>query len=85
MAHYLIEAIAGSKSLHDYGLPPQTWRRACRLIGRYGPDGALERLDARAERAAQRGNFSTAARWRDIMAAIHAISNDEPLPCDSYH
>jgi hypothetical protein len=85
MASYVIELIQGDNSPHDYPFPGRTWRRGSRMIDRFGVDGALERLDERAERAAVRDDFLTAERWRDIMAVIHAIANEDPLPGDSYH
>jgi len=74
--------LEGDKSPHSYPMPARVWRRASRLIDRYGADQALEALDARAHAAVLRGDTPTAIRWRDLMAAIHAIINDEPLPGD---
>jgi hypothetical protein len=36
-------------------------------------------------RAAQRGDISIAVRWRNLMAAIHAIINDERTAGDPSH
>ncbi len=78
---YLIEMLASTapKGPHVYPMPPRTWRRASRIIDRYGADTALEVLDARAEKAVERGDIPSAVRWRDVMAAIHAVINDTPL------
>ncbi|WP_139481096.1 hypothetical protein [Bradyrhizobium ivorense] len=58
-------------------LPPRTWRRAARLIERFGADEALAELDRRAESCVDRRDVPSAIRWRNVMAAIHAISSDE--------
>ena len=78
---YLIEMLVSTapRGPHVYPMPPRTWRRASRVIDRYGADAALELLDARAERAFKRGDIPGAVRWRDVMAAIHATINDTPL------
>lgn len=71
--------------LHDYGLSDSMWRRGARFIAKYGPDRALELIDGRAERAFRRADMRTCMRWRDVMAAIHAISDEEPLLTDRIH
>ena len=81
----LLETIEGDPSIHDYGLPRMVWRRAVQLMNHYGLDQALDVIDERAERAADRGDFETARRWRDLIAAIHAIENDERLLGDKVH
>lgn len=82
---YLIRKLVSTapKGPHVYPMPPRTWRRASRIINRYGVDVALELLDTRADRAVERGDIPSAVRWRDVMAAIHAIINDSPVG-DSY-
>jgi neutral trehalase len=80
-----LEMIEGHAALHDYGLPRQTWRRGAKFMQRLGADRALRAIDERAERAANRGDYDTARRWRDVMAAIHAIETDERLPGDNKH
>jgi hypothetical protein len=70
---------------HDYGLSRSTWQRAARLVARHGADQALELLDQRAERAVGRRDIKTARRWRDVMAAIHAIITDEKILGDKSH
>jgi hypothetical protein len=71
--------------LHDYGLPRPVWIRAARLIARFGADPALDLIDQRAEAAFERGDINTCRKWRDVMAAIHAISSDTPLISDRIH
>ena len=70
---------------HDYGLRRSDWRRACRMIERHGFDGSLRAMDGRAWAAAEAGRLGMCVRWRDIMAAVHAIGSDSPLPCDRVH
>ncbi len=84
---YVIQMLVSTspKGPHVYPMPPRTWRRASRIIDRYGADAALELLDARAEKAFERGDIPSAVRWRDVMAAIHATINDTPLEGDSRH
>jgi hypothetical protein len=48
------------------------------LIDRYGADGALALLDERAEKCIGRCDLASAVRWRNVMAAIHAISSETP-------
>ena len=66
-------------------LPSRTWRRAARIVDALGADGALFELDARAERALDRGLVKGACSWRDIMAAIHAMSREERFEEDTDH
>lgn len=58
-------------------VPASTWRRAARMIDRFGPEQALALLDERAERCIERRDVPSAVRWRNVMAAIHAIVADE--------
>jgi hypothetical protein len=84
--NYLVEMLISTapRGPHIYPMPPRTWRRASRIMNRYGAVVALELLDARAERAFKRGDIPGAVRWRDLMAAIHATINDNPMEGDSY-
>lgn len=81
----LLEVSEGDPSVHDHGLPRMAWTRAVRLMTQYGSDKALDLIDERAERAADRGDYESARRWRTLIAAIHAIENDERLPGDKMH
>ena len=81
----LLESIEGPAQLHDYGIPRAAWLRAIKLMGRYGPDEALGLIDQRAEAAAERRDFETARRWRELITAIHAMQEDELLPGDRKH
>jgi len=54
-------------------------------MDRYGAALALELLDARANRAVDRGDIPSAVRWRDVMAAIHAVIKDEPEEGEPRH
>ncbi|MCW5684208.1 MAG: hypothetical protein KIT85_07400 [Pseudolabrys sp.] len=83
--HITIEQIGAEASLHDYGLTRKTWLTGVRLLNRYGADMALEKIDARAEKAADRGDYRTARRWRDVITAIHAMTEIEKLPGDETH
>lgn len=76
--HFRVEVIPGTKGRHIYPMPPRTWRRAAGIMDRYGADQALALLDARAMRALGRGDAATAVRWRDVMAAIHAVIEENP-------
>lgn len=71
--------------LHDYGIPDSAWRRAMALMKKLGSDLALEKMDARAERAFERGDIKACMRWRDLMVAIHAVEEDEPKLIDRVH
>lgn len=59
-------------------VPPAAWRRASQLIDRYGADEALALLDKKAERCIARRDLASAIRWRNVMAAIHAVSWEAP-------
>lgn len=78
----LMEADAG---IHDYGIPRQAWLRGVKFMQHFGAEQALELIDRRAERAAERGDYDTARRWRDLITAIHAVQEDERLPGDNVH
>lgn len=66
-------------------LPPSVWRRASGIVGRLGVEEGLAALDARADRALERGHVELACRWRDLMAAIHAMSEGERFDGDTNH
>ena len=70
---------------HDYGLSRPEWTRACAILARHGFDQALAMMDGKAERAIARGDIPICVRWRNLMAAVHAIGSDEPLLCDRIH
>jgi hypothetical protein len=80
-----LESIEADPSLHDYGIPRQAWRRGGKFMERLGAERALDVIDQRADRAADRGNCNSARRWRDLITAIHAIQEDEQLPGDKVH
>lgn len=80
-----IESIDDDAGLHDYGLPRRTWLRAVRFANHFGHEHALELIDQRAERAAERLDFETARRWRELITAIHAMMEEEKLPGDKTH
>jgi hypothetical protein len=80
-----LEEFEGDPGLHDYGIPRMAWIRGARLLNRFGPDKALDLIDQRAERAADRGNYKAARRWRDLITAIHAIEAEERLIGDNLH
>ncbi|BAV46778.1 Long-chain-fatty-acid CoA ligase [Mesorhizobium loti] len=81
-----IESVVDRESrLHDYGFEKATWHRGVRIMQRYGSDKALELMDERADRALARNDVKRCHRWRDLMAVIHAIENDEPQPTDRVH
>ena len=80
-----IEVSAGAASLHNYGIPDQSWRRGARFINYFGLDRALEIVDQRAKRAADRGDYATAARWRTLITAMHAMTEEEALSADRRH
>jgi hypothetical protein len=80
-----IEMIQGDSTVHDYGIPRMAWVRGIKLMKVFGSERARELIDQRAERAADRGDYGTARRWRDLIAAIHAIEEDERLLGDQVH
>ncbi|ESW86045.1 hypothetical protein X770_20855 [Mesorhizobium sp. LSJC269B00] len=77
--------IDNASRLHDYGFDRATWHRGVRMMQRYGSDNALELMDDRADRALARSDIATCQKWRELMAVIHAIENDEPQPIDRIH
>jgi hypothetical protein len=74
-----IEETEGEPGLHDYGIPRMSWLRGAKFMQHFGPERALDLIDQRAERAADRGDYETARRWRTLITAIHAIVEDEYL------
>jgi len=74
-----MEVIEGQPGPHDYGIPRQSWIRGVRFMKHFGVERALDLVDERAERAAHRGDYETAKRWRTLITAIHAIQEDERL------
>lgn len=85
-AHYrLVYDADDGGFLQDYGIRRSAWLRGVRLAKHFGTSEALELVDARAERALARGDLDLCIRWRDLIVAIHAIANDEPLLSDRVH
>ena len=81
-----IETVLNDESrLHDYGLSRSTWIRGVRILKALGADGALDAMDDRASSALDRGHMRIAERWRDLMAVIHAVLEDEPKAGDRVH
>ena len=80
-----IEMIEGDPGGHDYGIPRQSWIRGAKLMKHFGAERALDLIDERAERAADRRDFETARRWRTLITAIHAIQEDERLLGENTH
>lgn len=84
--HLLLELYESDDSaLHDYGIPRQSWIRGIQFMKHFGADRALEIIDERAIRAAERGDYETSRRWRTLIVAIHAVQEDEQLPGDNLH
>jgi hypothetical protein len=77
--HLKLEIQEGSVTCHDYGIRRTTWLRAIKFMDHFGPRQALEVIDQRAERAADRGDYKTASRWRCLITAIHAIQEEDRL------
>lgn len=75
----------GDAQPHDYGISNQAWHRGMRFMKHFGADRALEVIDQRAERAADRKDFETARRWRTLITAIHAAQEDERLLGEGLH
>jgi hypothetical protein len=80
-----LESIENDLGLHDYGIPRQAWLRGVKFMQHFGAEQALDIIDQRAERAASRGDYDTARRWRELITAIHAMQEDEHLPGDNVH
>ena len=59
-----LEVIEGEPAIRDYGIPRQAWIRGAKLMEAFGAERALVLIDERAERAADRGDYETARRWR---------------------
>src|ERR1700692_3942230 len=81
----LIESMEGETALHDYGIPRMSWLRGVKFLNHFGPEKALDLIDERAERAADRGDYETARRWRTLITAIHALTEEERLPGQETH
>ncbi|NRP75118.1 hypothetical protein ILFOPFJJ_06041 [Ensifer psoraleae] len=81
-----VELVINDESrLHDYGIRRSAWFRGIRMMRRYGPDLALELLDERANRCYERKDIPMCYRLRDLMVAIHAMTEDEVQPNDRVH
>jgi hypothetical protein len=80
-----LELIEGDSTLHDYGISRQAWIRGVKFMNHFGAERALDLIDQRAERAADRGDYETARRWRTLITAIHAVQEDERLRGDNVH
>jgi hypothetical protein len=83
--HILLETMENDPGLHDYGIPRSAWTRGIRFINHFGSAKALDVIDGRAERAADRGDYETARRWRTLITAIHALTEEERLPGQGTH
>jgi len=83
--HILLETMQDKARLHDYGIPRTAWTRAIKFMNHFGPEKALDVIDRRAERAGDRGDYETARRWRTLITAIHAMTEEEHLPGDGTH
>ena len=83
--HVKLEVDESKPGLHDYGIPRMAWLRGVKFINNFGADSALELIDQRAERAADRRDYDSVRRWRDLIVAIHAIQEVEHLPGESTH
>lgn len=77
------EVAEGEPEQPTYPIARTTWKRAIRLMNRFGSERALELIDDRAWQAFHRGDDDTARRWRDLIIAIHAMEEDEQLPGES--
>lgn len=66
-------------------IPPQAWRRGAQFIGALGVERSLYILNARAERALLAGRVITACNWRNVMAAIHAITEEDLARGEASH
>ncbi len=83
--HIKMEMIEGESQEHDYGIPRQSWFRGVKLMKHFGAERALELIDQRAEKAADRKDFETARRWRALITAIHAIQENERVLGENSH
>lgn len=85
-AELTVEMIVNDESrLHDYGIRRSAWFRGLRIMNKYGAEEALERLDERANRCYERKDIPMCYRLRDLMVAIHAMTEDEVQPNDRVH
>lgn len=80
-----LEVIEAEPGLHDYGVNRMAWLRGVKFMNNYGADQALELIDERAIRTADRGDYDTVRRWRTLITAIHAMQEDEQLPGNNTH
>jgi hypothetical protein len=80
-----LDSLENDVGLHDYRIPRQAWLRGVKFMKHFGAEQALDLIDQRAERAADRGDYDAARRWRNLITAIHAIQEDERLPGDNVH
>jgi hypothetical protein len=74
-----LETYESDPGTPDYDIPRQSWIRGVKFMKLFGPEEALRIIDERAERAAERGDYDTARRWRTLITAIHAVQEDERL------
>ena len=81
----ILEVIERDPVFHDYGLPRQSWVRGVKFMKHFGSDRALQLVDERAERAAHRGDYETARRWRTLITAMHAVQENERLFGEGLH
>lgn len=81
----LVETLVEESLTRTPCLGKQTWYRALKLLLRYGHESALDLIDHRANRAADRGDYATSARWRRLITAIHAMIEDEPRSGERIH
>jgi hypothetical protein len=80
-----LETSEGEPGPHDFGIPRQSWIRGVKFMRHFGEDQALKIIDERAERAAGRGDYDAARRWRTLITAIHALQEDERLHGERSH
>jgi hypothetical protein len=84
--HIVLEALEEDcLGLHDYGIPRRAWIKAIKFIRHFGVEDALEVIDERAMRAGNRRDFETSRRWRELITAIHAMTEEERLPGENTH
>ncbi len=81
----VVQLWESTAKLRNPAIKKQTWLRACHFINLFGIEQALDIIDQRAERAADRKDWQTAARWRTLITAIHALEDDERFPAESSH
>ncbi len=83
---YVMETLEDDHpAVHDYGVPRRVWARAIKFMRHFGVDRALEIIDERAMRAGDRRDFETSRRWRELITAIHAMTEEERLPGENTH